>query len=160
MRPHVDLALALAALLAAALANVAMAQDDPVPPPPRLDRPPEPVLTNPPVPLPGTTAIPTPPVGLRPPNAALLAPLPEDRPGAPDEIVVVGHGWRLPDLGSEWRKRQEEAADTGRFHVTFLPLYDPSRPPQRDDSLFANPEFQRQGYIELFRMRFGHRARP
>jgi hypothetical protein len=160
MRPHAELARALVALLAAALASVAAAQDDPVPPPPRINQRPEPVLTNPPVPLPGTTAIPAPPIGLRPPNAASLAPLPENRPGAPDEIVVVGHGWRLPDLGSEWRKRQEEAEDTGRFHVTFLPLYDPSRPPQREDSLLANPDFQRQGYIELFRMRFGHRARP
>lgn len=160
MRPRADLAALLATLLAAALSNLALAQDDPVPPPPRIDRRPEPVLTSPTVPPPGTASIPAPPIALRPPNAATLAPLPEDRPGAPEEIVVVGHGWRLPDLGSEWRKRQEEAEDTGRFHVTFLPLYDPDRPPLRNDSLFANPELQRQGYIDLFRMRFGHKTRP
>ncbi len=60
----------------------------------------------------------------------------------PDEIIVIGQGWRLPDLGSEWRKKQEEAEDTGRFHVTFMPLYDPSRPPQRDEMLLAPAEWQ------------------
>jgi hypothetical protein len=160
MRPPADFAARLVALLATALATFAAAQDDSVPPPPRLDRAPAPVLTAPAAPVPGAKPLPTVGIALRPPNAATLAPLPEDRAGEPEEIVVVGKGWRLPDLGSEWRKRQEEAKDTGRFHVTLLPLYDPSRPPVHDDVLLASPESQRQGYIELFRMRFGRKARP
>ena len=32
-----------------------------------------------------------------------------------------------PDLGSEWRARQKEAASAGRFIATALPLYDPAR---------------------------------
>jgi hypothetical protein len=47
----------------------------------------------------------------RPPNAARLAPLPEERNDAPDEIIVIGQGWRLPDLGSEWRARQKESRE-------------------------------------------------
>ncbi len=159
MRQALSSCARLAALLAAALPAIAAAQDDFVPPPPRLDRQPEPVLPTPGVPPAEPAAIPDPRIALRPPNAATLAPLPEERSTEPDEIIVVGQGWRLPDLGSEWRKRQEEAEDTGRFHMTLLPLYDPSRPPQHDTPLLANPEVKRQGYIELFRLRFGRRTR-
>ena len=159
MHPSARLGTGLAALLMAALPVIASAQDDFVPPPPRLDQPPQPVLPTPGVP-PAAAPLPDPRIALRPPNAATLAPLPEERDTEPDEIIVVGQGWRLPDLGSEWRKRQEEAEDTGRFHMTLLPLYDPSRPPQHDTPLLANPEVKRQGYIELFRLRFGRRTRP
>lgn len=93
----------------------------------------------------------------RPPNAARLAPLPEERGDEPEEIIVIGQGWRLPDLGSEWRARQEEAANEGRFSATILPLYDPERPPLRSE-FFSSPEERRHGYIELFRLRFGRRS--
>jgi hypothetical protein len=105
--------------------------------------------------------LPTPTLGLgvRPPNAARLAPLPEERRDAPDEIIVIGQGWRLPDLGSEWRERQKEAAkDVGRFSATALPLYDPAEPPVHGE-VFSSPEQRRHGYIELFRLRFGRRQR-
>ena len=95
---------------------------------------------------------------MRPPNAARLAPLPEDRADEPEEIIVIGQGWRLPDLGSEWRARQAEAASTGRFSATALPLYDPAEPPLQSEA-FKNREQRRHGYIELFRLRFGRRAR-
>ena len=42
----------------------------------------------------------------------------------------------------------------------FIPLFDPSRPPQRSEPLLAPTEWQRHGYIELFRMRFGKRPPP
>ena len=75
-----------------------------------------------------------PPTGARrPPNAARLAPLPEDR-NEPEEIIVIGQGWRLPDLGSEWRARQKEAESSGRFTATVLPLYDPIEPPLHSDA--------------------------
>src|SRR5690606_5508462 len=93
---------------------------------------------------------------LRPPNGATLAPLPEERHEEQiEELIVTGQGWRLPDLGSEWRARQAEAERSGRFHATALPLYDPERPPLRMDPLLATPEARRHGYIELFRIEFG-----
>lgn len=93
----------------------------------------------------------------RPPNAARLAPLPEERNDEPEEIIVIGQGWRLPDLGSEWRARQEEAERSGRFSATVLPLYDPAEPPLHSD-FFTSGEQRRHGYIELFRLRFGRRS--
>jgi hypothetical protein len=95
--------------------------------------------------------------GQRPPNAARLAPLPGERGDQPEEIVVIGQGWRLPDLGSEWRARQKEADREARISATFLPLYDPAKPPLHSD-VFSAPEQRRHGYIELFRLRFGRRS--
>jgi hypothetical protein len=94
----------------------------------------------------------------KPPNAARLAPLPEDRRDGTEEIVVIGQGWRLPDLGSEWRAHQKETEDQGRFSATALPLYDPGQPPQHSDAFTAGGEERRHGYIELFRLRFGRRT--
>ena len=102
--------------------------------------------------------LPTIGVAQRPPNAARLAPLPEDRNDGTEEIVVIGQGWRLPDLGSEWRARQKEAATSGRFVATAMPLYDPAEPPLHSDAFTASPEERRHGYIELFRLRFGRRS--
>jgi hypothetical protein len=163
MRPRADtLPLAFAALVAAALPGTVVAQNDSVPLPPRIERRAEaaPAAAGAPAPAAASSRPAPPPIlgSLRPPNAATLAPLPEDRADKPDEIIVIGQGWRLPDLGSAWRKKQEEAEDSGRFHVTFMPLYDPNRPPQRSEPLLAPAEWQRHGYIELFRMRFGKRA--
>ncbi len=52
----------------------------------------------------------------------------------------------------------EEAANAGRFSATALPLYDPAEPPLQSDA-FTNRERRRHGYIDLFRLRFGRRAR-
>jgi hypothetical protein len=95
---------------------------------------------------------------VRPPNAARLAPLPEERAEGADEIIVIGKGWRLPDLGTEWRARQREQALSGRFSATVLPLYDPNDPPARSQRSLSTPEERRHGYIELFRLRFGRRS--
>ena len=147
-----------AALLALAAAP-ALAQDDAILRPPRLDRTPEPsppTITQPEPPRTGASARAVERRGGRPPNAARLAPLPEQRPNPPDEIVVVGQGWRLPDLGSAWRARQAE--DAGKAGVTFLPLYDPAKPQQQWSNPFLlNREATRVGYIELFRGRFGRK---
>jgi hypothetical protein len=95
----------------------------------------------------------------RPPNAARLAPLPEDRrDDGTEEIIVIGQGWRLPDLGSEWRARQKETANEGRFSATVLPLYDPAEPPLHSAAFTTSAEERRHGYIELFRLRFGRRS--
>jgi hypothetical protein len=109
--------------------------------------------------VPASTApLPSVLVARRPPNAARLAPLPEQRNDDTEEIVVIGQGWRLPDLGSEWRARQKEAASGDRFVATALPLYDPEAPPLHSDA-FTSREQRRHGYIELFRLRFGRRSR-
>jgi hypothetical protein len=150
------LPLVFAALVAASLPALVVAQNNSVPLPPRIERRAE----APPASAPAISTLAPPPISgsTRPPNAATLAPLPEERADRPDEIIVIGQGWRLPDLGSDWRKKQEEAEDTGRFHTTWMPLYDPTRPPQRSEPLLAPAEWQRHGYIELFRLRFGKRA--
>jgi len=134
------------ALLVALVVAPAVAQDDSVPRAPRLAAP----ATASAAPAAAIVRGP-----LSPPSATRLAPLPEERATAPEEIIVIGQGWRLPDLGSRWREKQREAAGSARFHATALPLYDPARPPQHSDSLWLSPETKRHGYIELFQLRFG-----
>lgn len=151
---------ALCVVLAAAFVRPLAAQNTQPPRAPRIIDSPAPAAPAPSAPA-ATTPLPLAPEPVftvrRPPNAARLAPLPEERSDAPEEIIVIGQGWRLPDLGSEWRERQKEAANDGRFSATVLPLYDPAEPPLRNDT-FATSEQRRHGYIELFRLRFGRRS--
>ena len=154
--------LAIIYAAAAALALPLAAQDGDAPRAPRIIGTPAPATarapTTSPEPLADAASVPLISVVRRPPNAARLAPLPEQRNDEPEEIVVIGQGWRLPDLGSEWRARQKEAASGDRFVVTALPLYDPAKPPLRSEA-FTSREQRRHGYIELFRLRFGRRSR-
>ena len=144
-----------AVLLAAAWALPLAAQEADAPRAPRIIGTPG----APPVTPPADTPAPDVSVSsLRPPSATRLAPLPDERADI-EEIVILGQGWRLPDLGSEWRARQEEAASSGRFSATLLPLYDPARPALRTENFLASREERRHGYIELFRLRFGRRPR-
>lgn len=78
-----------------------------------------------------------------------------------EEVVVVGENeWRLPDLGSAWRLRQEDIEVDTRIEARFLPLYDPEvEPEQRVDLLRMSSELHRVGFIELFQIRFGGRSR-
>jgi hypothetical protein len=146
MRRAADAARAALTLLASFAAPLA-AQDAEVPRAPRIIGTPAPAE---PAASPPSSAS----IVFRPPNAARLAPLPEDRHDGPDEIIVIGRGWRLPELGSDWRARQEEQARSDRLHATLLPLYNPERPPPHDTT-FLSPEQRRHGNIELFRLRFG-----
>jgi hypothetical protein len=151
------------AVIVCALAPIGPAsaqRRDDVPLPPRLDREPAAATGQPaaePAVVPEIVGAAV-AAASRPPNAANLAPLPDERANAPDEIIVIGKGWRLPDLGSAWRAKQQEKEDTGRFSATFLPLYDPDNPPERIESPLLAPEARRVGYIDLFRLRFGRRA--
>jgi hypothetical protein len=153
----------LAALAAAAAWPLAAQNAEPPRAPRILDVPrasvPEPAAPTPAA-QPRDLRVSLPPLaaGARPPNAARLAPLPEDRDDGTEEIIVIGQGWRLPDLGSEWRARQKEAENVGRFSATALPLYDPNEPPLHSDAFTAGGEERRHGYIELFRLRFGRRT--
>jgi hypothetical protein len=125
----------------------AVAQNDDVPLPPRVD-------------APAPRPAPAPPSSIRAPDRARLAPLPQERRPATDEIVVIaGSQWRLPDLGSAWRAESEEERSAARIQTTLLPLYDPENPTTRNDTFLLNREVERIGYIELFRVRFGRRSR-
>jgi hypothetical protein len=159
MRPRAaEHHIALWVVLTTAVVRPLAAQDTDAPRAPRIIDSPAPAAPAPSAPAAATPLPPEPVFAVRrPPNAARLAPLPEERSDAPEEIIVIGQGWRLPDLGSEWRERQKEAANDGRFSATVLPLYDPAEPPIRNDT-FATSEQRRHGYIELFRLRFGRRS--
>ena len=151
---------AFVAVLGAAAALPIAAQNAEPPRAPRILEAPEPQAPAPsPAVAPEDLRVTLSPVesGQRPPNAARLAPLPSERNDGTEEIVVVGQGWRLPDLGSEWRARQQEAESTGRFTATLLPLFDPAKPPVSTD-FFTTGEQRRHGTIELFRFRFGRRS--
>lgn len=95
------------------------------------------------------------------PFAARLAPQPQEREAALEEVVVVGENeWRLPDLGSSWRLRQADDEELTRIETSFLPLYDPEvEPEERNDFLSMSSELHRVGFIELFQIRFGGRSR-
>jgi hypothetical protein len=157
----------LTAPLAAVVLAVALplgAQNAEPPRAPRIIDPPVPRATAPAAdvePADLRVSLPAVEAARRPPNAARLAPLPEDRARPDDgteEIIVIGQGWRLPDLGSEWRARQKETANEGRFSATVLPLYDPAEPPLHSQAFTTSAEERRHGYIELFRLRFGRRS--
>jgi hypothetical protein len=154
--------------------SAAQAQPSDVPLPPRLDRPPA-AAPRSAEPQPPTPIIVTEPIAPRsarardpltafslgrPPNAARLAPLPaavaETPADSPDEIVVIGAGVRLPDLGSDWRDQQDERRRLGK---TILPIYDPEHPVTFPNTFVLNTEQQRVGYIELFRFKFGKKPK-
>ena len=158
MRRAPNFARTALALLAAALVGTLAAQNAEAPRAPRIIGGAAPAPSPPSATPPTSSTTPTLSLVMRPPNAARLAPLPEERNDEPEEIVVIGRGWRVPDLGSEWRARQEEAAKSARFSAMALPLYDPARPSQHD-TFFVSGEQRRHGYIELFRLRFGRRSR-
>ena len=94
----------------------------------------------------------------RPAQAELATPrrAPED---TVEEIIVRGddNPWRLPDLGSEWRRREAEERHDGRIAADLLPLWDPEAEQPYRELFPVNSEMQRVGFIELFRVRFGRR---
>ena len=89
---------------------------------------------------------------------AVLPELPEDWREVMEEVVVTGRGWRLPDLGATWRQEQEQPKES-RVAVSFLPLYDPESEERLPDVFMINKQRERQGKIELFRIRFGAQPR-
>jgi hypothetical protein len=92
-------------------------------------------------------------------NGARIADQPEDRVLPLEEVIVVNESeWRLPDLGSEWRRAHEEES-TGRIEVSFVPLYDPENADPVPDIFERNSELHRLEMIQIFRVRFGGRSR-
>ena len=76
-----------------------------------------------------------------------------------EEIVVTGddNPWRLPDLGSAWREREESQEETGRIRAEVFPLWNPEAEQPAPDLSPISTEMQRVGFIEIFRIRFGGR---
>lgn len=88
-----------------------------------------------------------------------LAEPPAERDDTLEEVVVIGESqWRLPDLGSTWRAREEAEGSDERIAVSLLPLYDAERPAADFYPLGRNREHERIGFIEVFRIEFGRRA--
>jgi hypothetical protein len=88
--------------------------------------------------------------------------VPETREdSAIEEIVVISdqNPWRLPDLGSAWRARQEDLQqDTGRISVDLAPLWDPDAEELPTRNPFdVTDGIRRVGFLEIFRVRFGRR---
>ncbi len=147
------------------LGSVAHAQQDDVPLPPRIDDVGNAERPARIVPSPAQAVLASPIVAIeaqslpgRAPRAARLAPLPEDRGAAPDEVVVIGNAeWRLPDLGG-WRA-EERAEERSRIRVTFLHLYDPDTDRQDQNPFLLNGEQQRFGELQILRWRFGRKPK-
>jgi len=77
-----------------------------------------------------------------------------------EEVVVINESeWRLPDLGSAWRRDQENQPNTDRMTVSYLPLYDPENDDPVPDIFERNSALHRMGMIEVIRIRFGGRPR-
>jgi hypothetical protein len=160
-------------LLGAATAHAQRVGD--VPLPPRLDQPPKApppsaardtptpiIITEPIAPRSARAREPLTAFSFgRPPNAAQRAPLPaaleETKGDKPDEIVVIGAGWRLPDLGSDFVDQEQESRRLGK---SILPLYDPEHPVTFPNTFVLNAEQNRVGYIELFKFKFGKQPTP
>lgn len=94
-------------------------------------------------------------------NGARLADQPEDREQPLEVVILVGEPeWRLPDLGSDWRRTQEEEErGTDRIELSFVPLYDPENRDPIPDIFERNSELHRLQMIEIIRVRFGGRSR-
>jgi hypothetical protein len=92
------------------------------------------------------------------PTAARLSEPPPERTPALEEVIVVGESeWRLPDLGSDWRRAQEDAPTSDRIVFSFLPLYEPENSDPVVDIYTRNSELHRLKLIEVLRFRFGRR---
>lgn len=101
-----------------------------------------------------------PPRLLEEPGTARLADQPPDRAPVLEEVIVVNESeWRLPDLGSTWRANREAERPVQRIETSFLPLFDPENQDPYANLFPPSDELRRVGFIELFRVRFGRRAR-
>ncbi len=94
------------------------------------------------------------------PRSARLTPQENGDERVLEEVIVINESeWRLPDLGSEWRRQQAELGPQGRIHVSFFPLFDPESADPFATIYPGDKEMGRTGFIEIFRVRFGGRSR-
>lgn len=94
------------------------------------------------------------------PGQARLEPPAEEREDMLEAVVTGGQtDFRLPDLGTSFRQRQEERETDQRIEVQFLNLYDPDN---RDPAEEAFPSLEEKlgiGMLRVFRLEFGKRNR-
>jgi len=82
----------------------------------------------------------------------------EEREGALEAVVTRGQSdWRLPDLGSEMRREQDERDPTERIDATFLYLYDPENQDPTEELFPDDSNPRTVGWLQLFELRFGKR---
>ena len=91
-----------------------------------------------------------------PPGDTVLEPAPEDREDMLEAVVTGGQtDFNLPDLGTSFRRDQEEYDPNERIDVSFLNLYDPDN---RDPAEEAFPSLDEQlgrPTIRIFEIRIG-----
>lgn len=93
------------------------------------------------------------------PGEVRLEPAPGDREDVLEAVVTGGQSsWRLPDLGSSFRREEEERDPNQRFHVNFLPLYDPENQDPTENLFPSIEDLRRVGFIEVIRINFGKRS--
>jgi len=94
------------------------------------------------------------------PGEARLEPPPEEREDVLEAVVTAGQtDWRLPDLGSSFRAREEERDPNQRMEVTFLYLYDPENEDPAEEIFPTTEEQLGVGVLKIFELRFGRRSR-
>jgi hypothetical protein len=100
-----------------------------------------------------------PPVIEAVPGETNFEPPPEDRDDVLEAVITGGQTpWRLPDLGSSLRNREEEIDETQRIHVRFIPLYDPE---EEDPAIAIFPDIEDQrdvGFLRIFEIGIGRRS--
>jgi len=96
------------------------------------------------------------------PGDARLEPPPDDREGVLEAVVTGGQtDWRLPDLGTELRKKREEEErnQDQRIEVQFLGLFDPENQDPTEALFPGIEDLHNVGFLEIFRLRFGGHPR-
>jgi hypothetical protein len=92
------------------------------------------------------------------PGEPRLEPPAEEREDMLEAVVTGGQtDFRLPDLGTSFRERQEARETDQRIEVQFLNLYDPEN---RDPAEEAFPSLEEKlgvGMLRVFRLEFGKR---
>jgi hypothetical protein len=94
------------------------------------------------------------------PGEPRLEPPDEEHEDMLEAVVTGGQtDFRLPDLGTSFRERQEARETDQRIEVQFLNLYDPEN---RDPAEEAFPSLEEKlgvGMLRVFRLEFGKRNR-
>ena len=154
----------IAALLLPALAGPALAQDesaasDDAAPAVTIDTAPS-AAVDPAAPPALDDSLTLPPELEAGPGDVRLEPPPEAREDVLEAVVTGGQSdWRLPDLGSSFRRDEEEIDPSQRISVQFLPLYDPENEDPTAELFPSIEDLRRVGFLEIIRVNFGRRSR-
>jgi hypothetical protein len=91
------------------------------------------------------------------PGEARLEPAPDEREDMLEAVVTRGQtDFRLPDLGTSFRKEKEEYDPTERIDVQFLYLFDPENQDPAEEAFPSLEERLGVGMIKVFRITLGN----